>query len=61
MKMFNRKLIWIIAPFIVNSNSPKNCCFVKVETDEGISGWGECYVYPEGEIHMSLYPCFIVD
>ena len=44
-----------IKSFIVNSNSPKNCCFVKVETDEGISGWGECYTQSDRDIQISSH------
>ncbi len=32
-----------IRTFLVDSGSSKNWLFVKVETDAGIHGWGECY------------------
>lgn len=32
-----------ITPFLVDPGTGKNWLFVKVDTDAGISGWGECY------------------
>ena len=32
-----------VTPFLVDPGRGKNWLFVKVETDAGISGWGECY------------------
>ena len=32
-----------VTPFLVDPGSGKNLCFVKVETDGGLHGWGECY------------------
>jgi galactonate dehydratase len=32
-----------ITPYIFNARSGKNLCFVRVDTDEGLYGWGECY------------------
>lgn len=32
-----------VKTFLVNPGSSKNWLFVKVETDEGLHGWGECY------------------
>jgi len=32
-----------IKTFLVNPGTSKNWLFVKIETDEGIYGWGECY------------------
>ena len=32
-----------IKSFLVNPGVGKNWLFVKVETDAGIHGWGECY------------------
>ena len=31
-----------ITPFLVDSGSSKSWLFVKVETDSGMFGWGEC-------------------
>ena len=32
-----------VQPFLVDPGTGKNWLFVKVDTDAGISGWGECY------------------
>ena len=32
-----------ITPFLVDSGSSKTWLFVKIETDEGLVGWGEAY------------------
>ena len=32
-----------IKTFLVNPGSSKNWLFVKIETDGGLHGWGECY------------------
>jgi galactonate dehydratase len=32
-----------VTPFLVDPGTGKNWLFVKVETDGGIHGWGECY------------------
>ena len=32
-----------VQPFLVDPGAGKNWLFVKVDTDAGISGWGECY------------------
>ena len=32
-----------VTPFLADLGSGKNLCFVKVETDGGPHGWGECY------------------
>lgn len=32
-----------VQPFLVDPGTGKNWLFVKVNTDAGISGWGECY------------------
>ncbi|HSE93322.1 MAG TPA: mandelate racemase/muconate lactonizing enzyme family protein [Methylomirabilota bacterium] len=35
--------VTLVTPLLVDPGSGKNWCFVKVETDAGITGWGECY------------------
>jgi galactonate dehydratase len=35
--------ITAVKPFLVNPDSSKNLLFIKVETDEGVYGWGEAY------------------
>src|SRR5512144_3137746 len=32
-----------VTPFLADLAGGKNLCFVKVETDGGPHGWGECY------------------
>jgi galactonate dehydratase len=32
-----------ITPYLFNARSGRNLCLVRVDTDEGIHGWGECY------------------
>ena len=32
-----------VQPFLVDPGAGKNWLFVKVDTDAGVSGWGECY------------------
>jgi galactonate dehydratase len=46
-----------IKTFLVNPrvDRTKNWLFVKVETDEGIYGWGECYTQPNREMATELY------
>ena len=34
-----------VKTFLVNESSRKNYLFIKVDTDEGISGWGEAFAY----------------
>jgi len=46
-----------ITPFLLNPGIPKtkNWLFVKVETDEGIHGWGECYTQPDRERAIKVF------
>ena len=32
-----------ISHYIIHPGVGKNLCFVKIDTDEGVEGWGECY------------------
>ena len=32
-----------VTPFVVHPGYGKNWLFVKIETSDGLSGWGECY------------------
>ncbi len=36
-----------VSTFIVNPGAIKNWLFVKVETDDGITGWGEAFTQPD--------------
>ena len=35
--------ITAVTPFVVDPGYGKNWLFVKVETSDGLHGWGECY------------------
>lgn len=41
--------------FFVDPGTNKNWLFVKVETDEGISGWGEAYTLWDRELSIEAY------
>lgn len=41
--------------FFVDPGTSKNWLFVKVETDEGISGWGEAYTLWDRETSIEAY------
>lgn len=45
-----------IKTFLVNPNvkKTKKLLFVKVETSEGISGWGECYTQPDRDSSIKM-------
>ena len=38
-----------VRTFLVDPGSHKHWLFVKVETDNGLHGWGECYTQPDRE------------
>ena len=37
---------------LVHPDTAKNLCFVKVQTDEGIHGWGECYTQSDRDLQI---------
>jgi galactonate dehydratase len=41
--------------FLANPGRGKNLCFVKVETDEGLYGWGECYTQADRDEQMAAH------
>ena len=41
-----------IKTFLVHPDARKNLCFVKVDTDEGIHGWGECYTQGDRDLQV---------
>ena len=41
--------------FLVDVNSTKTWLFVRIKTDEGISGWGECYTLIDRENSIAAY------
>jgi len=44
-----------IKTFLVNPGSSKNWLFVKIETDEGIYGWGECYTQSDRDKSIEIH------
>ena len=38
-----------VRTFLVDPQSHKHWLFVKVEADNGLNGWGECYTQPDRE------------
>lgn len=53
-----------VQTFLVHPGGGKNWLFVKVETDEGIHGWGECYTQADRdraiEIHVQQLGRYLV-
>jgi galactonate dehydratase len=41
-----------VTPFLVDSGGSKSWLFVKVETDEGVAGWGEAYTQADRDAAM---------
>ncbi|MCI0437840.1 MAG: mandelate racemase/muconate lactonizing enzyme family protein, partial [Chloroflexi bacterium] len=41
--------------FLVHPGRAKNLCFVKIETDEGIYGWGECYTQSDRDLQVTAH------
>ena len=41
--------------FLVHPGTAKNLCFVKVETDEGIHGWGESYTQSDRDLQITAH------
>ena len=41
--------------FLANPGRGKNLCFVKVDTDEGIYGWGEAYTQSDRDIQVTAH------
>lgn len=44
-----------VKTFLVNPGRGKNLCFVKIETDEGIHGWGECYTQADRDVQITTH------
>ena len=44
-----------IKTFLIHPGKAKNLCFVKIETDEGIYGWGECYTQSDRDIQITAH------
>ena len=41
-----------VTPFLTSPGWGKNFCFVRVDTDEGIHGWGECYTQEDRDTQV---------
>ena len=41
--------------FLTNPGAGKNLCFVKVQTDEGIHGWGEAYTQSDRDVQVTAH------
>ena len=54
-----------VTPFIVDPGRGKNWVFVKVDTDAGISGWGECYTQSDRDqsivVHVQQLARYLVE
>ena len=44
-----------VKTFLVHPGRGKNLLFVKVETDEGISGWGEAYTQADRDVTIEVH------
>ena len=44
-----------VKTFLVHPGIRKNLCFVKVETDEGVHGWGECYTQADRDLQVTAH------
>ncbi|MBM3215298.1 mandelate racemase/muconate lactonizing enzyme family protein [Candidatus Poribacteria bacterium] len=43
-----------VTPHLVDSGGGKNWLFVKVDTDEGLHGWGECYTQTDRDRSIAV-------
>ena len=44
-----------VTTYLVHPGRAKNLCFVKVDTDEGIHGWGECYTQSDRDLQITAH------
>ena len=44
-----------IRAVVAHPGAGKNLCFVKIETDEGIHGWGECYTQADRDLQVTAH------
>jgi galactonate dehydratase len=47
--------ITAIKSYVIHPSIGKNLLFVKVETNEGITGWGECYTQSDRDIVIQIH------
>ncbi len=40
---------------IVHPGSGKNLCFVRIDTDDGVHGWGECYTQGDRDVQITAH------
>ena len=40
---------------LTNPSERKNLCFVKIDTDEGVHGWGECYTHADRDLQVTAH------
>ena len=40
---------------LVHPHSGKNLCFVRIDTDEGVHGWGECYTQGDRDVQITAH------
>jgi galactonate dehydratase len=54
-----------VTPFVVDPGRGKNWVFVKVDTDTGITGWGECYTQADRDqsivVHVQQLARYLVE
>ena len=44
-----------ITHHLLHPGKGKNLCFVKIDTDEGIHGWGECYTQADRDVQVTAH------
>ena len=47
--------ITAIKSYVIHPSIGKNLLFVKVETNEGITGWGECYTQSDRDVVIQIH------
>ena len=40
---------------LIHPGAGKNLCFVRIDTDEGIHGWGECYTQADRDVQVTAH------
>ena len=40
---------------LIHPGAGKNICFVRIDTDEGIHGWGECYTQADRDVQVTAH------
>ena len=40
---------------LIHPDAGKNLCFVRIDTDEGIHGWGECYTQADRDVQITAH------